>query len=155
MRHGWQLDRAPWKRLAVLCAPREWRRTYLEDAYRDTVPTSPGVYLICSSVQDGIATSGASADLYKRLYNALYAGQAKNLHSRFGQHLRGYRNVAKARAIFRRLDYWYTRVSLTELDELEQCFLDALGPAANDKNVLARVGSPVPAGSIRGRTTRS
>lgn len=155
MRHGWQLNGAIWSRLAAICAPREWQRTYLEDAYRHTVPTSPGVYLICSSVQDGIAMSGASADLYKRLYNALYVGQAKNLRSRFGQHLRGYRNVSKARAIFRRLDYWYTGVLLTELDQLEQCFLDALGPPANDRNVLARVGIPVPAGSLAGRTTRS
>ena len=155
MRHGWQLHASLWNRLAVVCASRDWRRTYLEDTYRDVVPTCPGVYLICSSVQDGLAASGASAQLYKRLYNALYVGQAENLRGRFGQHLRGYRHVSKARAIFRRLDYWYAHVVTTELDEVEQCFIDVLGPAANDKNVIGRVGTPVPAGSVGSHLTRS
>lgn len=155
MRYGWQLDPSYWTRLGTICAARKWQRTYLEHTYRSTVPTLPGVYLICSSVRQGILVSGASGDLYERLYNALYVGQAKNLRGRFGQHVRGYRNVSKARVIFRRLDYWYTTVPLGELDEVEQCFLDTLGPAANDKNVLARVGDPVSAGSVGGSVTRS
>ena len=132
----------------------EWKRTYLEDTYRHVVPTCPGVYLICSSVQDGITASGASADLYRRLYNALYVGQTTNLRGRFGQHVRGYRNVSKARTIFRRLDYWYAHVGKTDLDDVEQCFLDVLGPAANDRNVLARIGTPVPAGSLGNHVRR-
>ena len=57
--------------------------------------------------------------------------------------------------IFRRLDYWYTTVTPGELNEVEQRFLDALGPAGNDKNVLARIGNPVSAGSLGGGVTRS
>lgn len=155
MRHGWQLEPSLWTRLGAVCSAREWQRTYLEHTYRSTVPTVPGVYLICSSVRHGIVASGASGDLYGRLYNALYVGQAKNLRVRFGQHVRGYRKISKARMIFRRLDYWYATVPPAELDEVEQGFLDALGPAANDKNVLGRVGNPVSAGSVGGRLMRS
>ena len=155
MRYGWQLDASRWNRLAKVCGTREWTRTYLEDTYQDVVPNCPGIYLICSSVQDGITASGTPTKLYGRLYNAVYVGQAENLRGRFGQHVRGYRKVSKARAIFRRLDYWYTRVLKTELDAVEQCFLDVLGPAANDRNVVARVGTPIPAGSVGHHVTRS
>lgn len=148
MRYGWQLNVPFWTQLAVACRTREWKRTYLEDTYQDSIPTGSGVYMICASVHDGLAIPGSTEGLYKRLYNAVYVGQAVNLRRRFAQHVRGYGNVPKARPIFRRLDYWYTTTLETDLNALEQCLLDALGPAANDRNVTARVGHPVPAGSV-------
>ena len=148
MRYGWQFNVSLWTQLAAVCRAREWKRTYLEDTYQDSIPTDPGVYMICASVQDGLATLGSADRLYKKLYNAVYVGQAVNLRRRFAQHVRGYGNVPKARAVFRRLDYWHTTALETELDALEQCLIDVLGPAANDRNVTARVGDPVPAGSV-------
>ena len=148
MRYGWQLDVSFWNRLSLTCGTQDWKRIYLEDTYKHSVPRDSGVYLICTSAQDGLTVTGAAARLFKVLYTAVYVGQAINLRRRFEGHVRGYGNVLKARSIFRRLDYWYTCVIAGELDDLEQCLIDAIGPAANDQNVQARVGEPVPAGSL-------
>ena len=154
MRYGWQFNVSHWAQLAAVCRAQEWKRTFLEDTYRRSVPTRPGVYMICASAKDGLATAGSADRLYKKLYNAVYVGQAVNLRRRFAQHVRGYGNVRKARAIFRRLDYWHTTTPKTELNALEQCLIDVLGPAANDRTVTARIGDPVPAGSVGSHVTR-
>lgn len=148
MRYGWQLEGVLWDHLAAGCESTRWTRTYLEDMYRQNVPATPGVYLICASAQDGLVFTESPERVFQVLYNAIYVGQSNNLRRRFAQHVRGYGNVPRARTIFRRLDYWYTGVTSEKLDELEQCLINALGPTANDRNVLAIVGKPVPAGSL-------
>ena len=155
LKYGWQLQPPRWTSLATLCGHRQWSRTYLEHAYRNTVPTGPGVYMICSSAQNGISLSYPSTPLYEKLYNTIYVGQAENLRRRFGQHLRGYRNISVAQLIFRRLDYWYTETLASELDQVEQCFLDVFGPSVNDRNVSARIGNPITAGSVGRHKPRS
>ena len=155
MKYGWQLEASLWIRMGMACGTREWKRTYLEETYGLSIPTTPGVYLICASVQDGLAATGVSGRFYKQLYSAIYVGQAGNLRRRFAQHVRGYGNVHNARNIFRRLDYWYATALRSELDELEQCFIAVLGPAANDRNVMAYIGKPIPAGSVGRRLKRS
>lgn len=128
--------------LVEACDGCVWRRTFLEESYEVQVPTSAGVYLICASARILLGRGAAG------LYNAVYVGQARDLRRRFREHLRGYGNVPKARMTFRRLDYWYISASPSDLDRIEQAFLDALGPSANDRNVRARIGEGVPAGAI-------
>lgn len=149
IRHGWQLNSTFWSRLANACGPRKWKRTYLEDTYRFSMPNAPGVYLICVSALDGLDTTGGEHRLYKQLYNAIYVGQTTNLRNRFADHVRGNNDIRKARTIFRRLHFWYASAAKDELNDLEQCFLDALGPTANDRNVMASIGKPIPAGSVK------
>ena len=84
------------------------------------------------------------------LYNAIYVGQASDLRRRFREHVRGYRDVVHAESIFRRLEFWYSEFERRNLGEIEQLFLDALGPTANGKNVKARIGEPIPAGRTIG-----
>jgi len=144
MRHGWRLDPKPWQRLAAVCRGQIWNRVYLEDDYRAQIPTEPGIYLICASPRHVLERS----TLRDRLYTVVYVGQASDLRRRFRQHVRGYGNVPAARSTFRRLDYWYTVASMHQLDRLEQCFIDALGPSANDRNVSVRIGNSIPAGSV-------
>lgn len=154
MHYGWQLNPSHWSRFAGLCATRRWQRTYLEDTYRHRIPTTSGIYLICASFHDALPPPTVSDRLYTRLYTAIYVGQAKNLRRRFADHTRGYGRVNKAHRVFRRFDYWYTKVSEMELDDVEQCFLDVIGPVANDRNVLARIGTPVPAGRLANRNRK-
>ena len=86
----------------------------------------------------------------EHLYNAVYAGQTKNLNRRFKEHVSGYGRVDAAKKIFRRLDFWYSRVEDYDLDELEQILLDTIGPTGNVRNVKARIGLAVPAGRLEG-----
>jgi hypothetical protein len=147
MRYGWQLRSDLWEHLSAACANRTWTRTYLEASYSGAVPAAPGIYLICASAKGPLRWPPDEGQA-PPLYDAVYVGQATDLRRRFCQHTRGYRNVAKAINIFRRLDYWYTRAIESELDALEERFIEALGPVANDRHVLARIGEPVPAGSL-------
>lgn len=150
MRYGWQLDKSRWEELADTCRDREWTKTYLEDVYKSSIPKTSGVYIICASLRYVLPPSSLRDDLY----NAIYVGQATNLRRRFTQHVRGYRNVPKALEAFKRLDYWFTEVGLAELDDVEQSFLDTLGPTANDKNVRAKIGRPIPAGRVGSEPVR-
>jgi len=148
VKYGWRLDSNYWQDLRNEIDGLTWKRLYLEKDYAPQVPSSPGVYLICASAKD-IPIKG---QVMERLYNALYAGQSINLHRRFGDHLRGYGSVLKAKSAFRRLDFWYSELPKTRLSEIEQLLLVAFGPTANVNNVKAKIGNPVPAGQNR-RTT--
>ena len=143
MRYGWQLEAESWRRLAERVNEYQWKRTYLEEDYIQSVPTRPGVYLICASAP-------LIGQVMERLYNTVYAGQASNLRRRFRTHIYGYGHVAKTKVTFRRLDFWYSELSSSDLNETEQLLLDAFGPSANVKNVVASIGDPVPAGRIQG-----
>jgi hypothetical protein len=142
VRYGWSLDKNEWNKLREKLTSVEWKRTFLENDYRATVPNTAGVYLICVSTSE-IPIFGR---VMQELYNAIYVGQSKNLKGRFAQHVRGYGRVKPAISIFRRLHFWYAEVAPDGLDDIEQLLLDAFGPPANDKNVKAKIGSPVPAG---------
>ena len=146
MKYGWSLDALRWKSLETAAQYCEWSRVYLERDYASQVPTDCGVYLICAC-PTRIPVEGR---IMEYLYNAVYAGQASNLRKRFRQHVRGYGNVRDAIPIFRRLDFWYSQIRDDDIDNLEQCLIDALGPSANVKNVRARIGNPLPAGRATG-----
>ncbi len=148
MKYGWQLDGILWQRLSDHSGRHEWIRTYLDDDYKDTVPRGSGVYLICVSAIDAVSGGHNAERLLKTLYNVVYVGQTEDLRRRFLEHTKGYGDVRHARRIFRRLHYWYSPIPSIERDAVEQCFLDALGPAANRRNVRARVDAPVPAGGL-------
>ena len=142
MRYGWDLAEDRWRDLRNLLDGRQWNRAYLESDYDTQVVREPGVYLICASPRN-IPVGGV---VMRELYNAIYVGQARNLRVRFKDHVRGYREVQRAKAVFRRLDFWYTTVRVEELSQAEQVLISALGPTANAKNVKARVNEPRPAG---------
>ena len=141
MRYGWSIDPQPWRRLTAACRDRTWKRTYLEDSYKNGVPMDPGIYLICASTN--------YFAVLPPLYTAVYVGQAVNLRRRFRDHARGRTQVRLIQTIFRRLEYWYVSLPRNQLDELEQAWIDAVGPTINERNVRARVEPSVPAGSVR------
>ncbi|MCY4199811.1 MAG: GIY-YIG nuclease family protein [Gammaproteobacteria bacterium] len=142
MKYGWSLDLEAWRRLQDIVKDYEWRRAPLENLYKSKVPELRGVYMICGCPKD-IPVRG---QVMNELYNVLYVGQASNLRRRFQDHVRGYRNVVRAKSIFRKLDFWYCKTSDTEVNLAEQQLMEAFGPSANVVYVKAKIGSPVPAG---------
>ena len=149
MRYGWSLNRNHWQDLRMALPNSEWKRTYLHSDYLYEVPTYSGVYLICAYLKH-IPISGGVMEC---LYNAIYAGQALNLRNRFSKHVHGYRYVVKAKSTFRSLDFWYIHVDRNDLSDIEQHLINAFGPTANVKNVKAKIGMPISAGSIKGTNT--
>lgn len=140
MRYGWSLDESDWTNLQELLANTRWNRTYLEGIYKDRIPELPGVYIICSNT----GSMGDMGPAVASLNNAIYVGQSINLKQRFANHVSGYGKVVKAKSIFRRLEYWWTLVESEKLNIFEQVLVNALGPSANEVNVIkAKIGQPL------------
>jgi hypothetical protein len=140
MRYGWSLDPNDWLDLQKLLADSKWSRVYLDSEYKDRVPSNPGVYIISGNTN----SIGNMGDAINCMRTAVYVGQSINLKGRFQDHIRGYGNVIKAKQTFRRLEYWWHEISRSELKKYEQALVSALGPSANEVNVIkAKIGVPV------------
>lgn len=140
MRYGWSLEPDDWKILHQLLSNTKWTRVYLEKEYKDRIPTNSGIYIICGKT-DSIGNMGNAIN---SLNNAVYVGQSVNLKNRFQDHVNGYGSVVKAKLTFRRLEYWWSEVNREDLNKYEQALVNALGPSANEVNVIkARVGEPI------------
>ena len=140
MRYGWSLEPEDWRILHRLFSETQWAKVYLERPYKDSVPSRSGVYIICGKTM----SIGDMGRALNSLNNAVYVGQSTNLKKRFQEHVNGYGNVVKAKLTFRRLEYWWIELSRNDLDKCEQALVNALGPSANEVNVIkAKVGEPV------------
>ncbi len=129
-----------WLVLGKLLAESKWNRVYLEREYKDRIPNKSGIYIICGKT-GALGDMGAAIN---SLNNAVYVGQSVNLKNRFQDHVAGYGSVVKAKLTFRRLEYWWSEVSREDLNKYEQALVNALGPSANEVNVIkARVGQPI------------
>jgi excinuclease UvrABC nuclease subunit len=140
VRYGWSLEPEDWLILSRLLSKSKWTRVYLEREYKERVPSKSGVYIICGKT-DAIGNMGAAIN---SMNNAVYVGQSSNLKNRFQDHVNGYGSVVKAKLTFRRLEYWWSEVRREELNVYEQALVNALGPSANEVNVIkAKVGQPI------------
>ncbi|TRZ65694.1 MAG: GIY-YIG nuclease family protein [Comamonadaceae bacterium] len=140
MRYGWSLEKEDWTILHQLLSDTKWTRVYLEREYKDSIPNKPGVYIICGKTE----AIGFMGEAISKLNNAVYVGQSINLKGRFQDHVAGYGKVKKAKLTFRRLEYWWTELEKGDLSRIEQALVNALGPSANEVNVIkAKVGEPV------------
>lgn len=140
MKYGWSLEPEDWTVLQKLLDKTDWSRTYLEREYKDNVPSGSGVYIICVNTK----SLGNWGEPFDRLYNAIYVGQSVNLKNRFQDHVTGYKNVVKAKLTFRRLEFLWTEVAREEMSKYEQALINALGPSANEVNVIkAKIGDPI------------
>lgn len=126
--------------LNKLLSESKWTKVYLEREYKDKVPSKAGVYIICGRTE----AIGDMGDAINSMSNAVYVGQSNNLKNRFQDHVTGYGSVVKAKLTFRRLEYWWSELSREKLNLYEQALVNALGPSANEVNVIkAKVGDPI------------
>ena len=145
MRYGWNLDAERWRDLERTISQYEWSRTYLERDCTTKVPEESGIYVICASTSRIHANDNR---LLNQAYNAIYAGQSKNLRRRFVCHVRGYGEVKRAKNTFGQLEFWFSVIEESLLSNVEQLFIDTFGPPANEKNVKVQIGNPIPAGRL-------
>ena len=82
MRHGWTLEKQEWDLLPQVIEGTRWSKAKLGQLYRDRVPKSPGVYVICVKIPH------FDQRLFKSLYNVIYVGKADRgtLYDRFLYH---------------------------------------------------------------------
>ena len=142
MRYGWTLEKQEWLQLSIISGTR-WSKTEFDSRNRGKIPQSSGVYAICSSPPD------FTQSLIKALYNIIYVGKSKSLRRRFLEHCnRPKLEIEMAKHCFGdNLEYWFTEVSLDQIDELEARLIDCFGPPANlvRGHIPARIESPNPA----------
>lgn len=146
MRHGWTLEKQNWNRLISIIRGTQWSKTQLDPLYRDSVPDSLGVYVICVTPRMSHNNHG----LLNTLYNVIYVGKVDKgtLHRRFLQHCNQPKaDIVKAKRCFgNKLEYWYTEVALEQINDLEARLIDCFGPPANRiRGISARLGTPRPA----------
>ena len=142
MQHGWTLEKQEWEHLSMVSGTH-WSKTKFNSLYRESVPESPGVYAICSE------PPAFTQSFIKTLYNIIYVGKSKSLRRRFLEHCnRPKLEIEMAKHCFGdNLEYWFTEVSLDQIDELEARLIDCFGPPANlvRGHIPARIESPSPA----------
>lgn len=153
---GWSTQADDWATLRSNLKGADWKSTWLENLYQDSVLRSAGVYMICVSHHH----VSLSYNLPPELSTVIYVGKSSNLQQRFRQHAAARpRNILidKYHNLFRRLQFTYTLVATT-LDlsadqwtaQAEHSLVVALDPPANRniptaKQLTGRIGQPQPA----------
>lgn len=134
MDHGWSLSKKDWDKLSQAIKDIVWTRSTLDHIYRDLIPETAGIYMICSKVKY------LTQSPFNKFYTALYVGVASPLRRRFLEHCRNpQKGVHAAKQCFAPpLDYWYTIVSDEKRYEIETLLIDCLGPPANMQRGVIR-----------------
>lgn len=159
---GWSLSKDDWQVLTDVLANVEWRKTWLNELYQDSVPPSAGIYLLVADEQN----LTHKYRLPNGLSSVLYVGKSDCLRDRFKQHatdsqkLDSQKNplLSACRKAFGDLRYLFAVVPETAksdqdnwLKVVENALTTVLSPPANRNvpqgpQVTARLGPPQPVG---------
>lgn len=136
LQRGWSLCGGTWDELlqTLHLLNLDWKNYSLYRANKPLISRSSGIYMICSSTES-ISTKGGMN--MPPFYNVLYVGISKNLQNRFYNHSTD-PTFARARSIFREVDFWFATCSQEYLEHLEQQLIDAFGPTLNKRNSTRR-----------------
>ena len=131
MRYGWSFTRSDWDELLAIVKGSHWRFVPFSQLEASSVPQKPGVYVICTGVP--IRGEGSGMQLLRRLYNAVYVGQAESLRGRFLQHRKGPKSelVEAINCYGESLQFWFAELVVGNLDQAELRLIDCLGPQGN------------------------
>jgi hypothetical protein len=149
MRYGWILQKQRWAELWAHIRDLEWNEVQFDDAYTTSVPSRPGIYLICGS------PPGSPPGVMSNFFNVLYAGRSgKSMQSRFARHCRTPDNAIRELhecfgATTMRLKYFFAEAPAFRVAEIESCFIDCFGPSVNKRSgdvINAVVRAPYSAG---------
>ena len=116
---GWSLQVEDWKQIKTALDGSEWKRTWLDSLFRDSVPDEPGVYIL-------LADENALSDTYcfpRGVSGILYVGRSSNLRNRFRQHAGTQRpnlQIQRFARIFGKLRFVYTRVPMTTFLSIDE-----------------------------------
>ncbi|WP_419841845.1 hypothetical protein [Candidatus Poriferisodalis sp.] len=152
---GWSLEVTEWRQLESVLHGAKWRSLPLDGLFRDSVPESPGIYLLLTK-RDGL---GERYQIPEDLVNALYVGRSENLRRRFLEHASISRKnilIDRCREVFGRLSFSYSMVPSDRqadysgwIGDAESRLISVLSPPANRsvpsrRPIAARLGEPQP-----------
>ena len=127
MRRGWSLESSAWEDLRSVLGAVEWSSVRLRTLDRDSVPQSPGIYLMVAK-----PTRDFSPKL-SQLMGVVYVGiDRSSLRRRFLEHCRKPKpEIQQAVYCFGELEYWFATIEHTEFPSIERQFTECFGPPAN------------------------
>ena len=79
---GWSLQSDLWQELNDTLQGVKWQSTWLDSLFQDSVPPSPGIYMI----HPGQHVLTDEYNLPRDISGVLYVGRSSNLRNRFKQH---------------------------------------------------------------------
>lgn len=153
---GWSLRGDLWRQVDEILKDTDWRSTWLDSLFQDSVSQEAGIYMIHTG-------QPALSDIYhlpKNISGVLYVGRSNNLRNRFKQHAVSHpdnRHIQACGSIFGRLRFTFTPVSRTVsfspeewLSAAENILISVLNPPANrsiptGSKLVGRIGEAVPA----------
>lgn len=128
MQRGWSLDPDHWH-AAMSKVAGEWHKCLLRMLDRDSVPLTPGVYMICVRPPLG------HSNIFDLLFNSVYVGKAeKRLRDRFKDHCTTPKpDIRKAKKCFghQHLQFWFLQLEPELVSDAESALIRCLGPTAN------------------------
>lgn len=97
-----------------------------------------------------LSARARKTDLFGHLFTPIYIGQTEDLNRRFLQHCRNPppKLHAARRCFGASMQFWFHRLPLDRLKQVEAVLIASFGPTANDKKetIRATVGRPIPIG---------
>ena len=134
---GWSLNMDDWQQLSSVLNEVEWRFTRLNRRNRDSVPRSPGIYILAT---DADYTS-QRYKMPKGVSGVIYVGRSESLRDRFSQHSSAaHKNplLATCQKMFGDLRYIFSLVPESVVDaqqewlrRAEATLVKVLSPPAN------------------------
>jgi len=153
---GWSLQVDLWQQINATLQGTDWRSTWLDGLFQDSVPGVPGIYLI----HTGQPALSDTYHLPKDISGILYVGRSNNLRNRFKQHAMLHpdnRQLEAFGTIFGRLRFAFTPVPTTVsvspsdwISAAEYILISVLDPPANRSvptasKLAGKIGQAVPA----------
>jgi hypothetical protein len=153
---GWSLQDDLWRQVDEILKGADWRSTWLDSLFQDSVPKEPGIYII----HTGQSALSAIYHLPDGISGVLYVGRSNNLRNRFKQHATinpDNRHIQACSSIFGRLRFTSTPISAAAsitpdewLSAAEHILISVLNPPANSSiptgsKLVGRIGQAVPA----------
>ena len=153
---GWSLQVDLWRQVKETLQGADWRSTWLDTLFQDSVPAVPGIYMIHTSQH-------ALSHIYhlpKEISGVLYVGRSSNLQNRFKQHAIVHpdnRHLEAYGTILGRLRFTCTPVPSTAsvppndwITAAEHLLISVLNPPANrsiptGSKLVGKIGKAVPA----------
>lgn len=114
---SWSLEKELWSKLNQISVDTKWSRVEFDkNSIQHIPPKSKGVYLICADTPQDVLRE-------KGLKTVLYAGQSKDLKSRFLEHTRNPKQLKEyLESLIQYTFFYYTKVG----DDSRICDLEIL-----------------------------
>lgn len=153
MKYGWSLCVQQWRELASALVQFTWQKVHVIKGMAEHVPQESGVYMLCTMPPQSPSRFWEETGLF----NALYVGQAENLHARFKDYSLRRKGKISRKALHildelsgkgERISFVFSVVPVEQLRDTEGRLIHCLGPSGNERDEIklrGKLGRPTSA----------